>query len=95
MWNVYILLCDNSIFYVGSTSNLERRIKDHRSGYSFYTKQFKKIEFVYKETYRTRVEAERREQQLKKWSVAKKKALISGDLDLLKKSSKKSDCVKE
>jgi len=93
MWHIYILLCDNSIFHVGLTNDIERRIKEHLSGYYFYTKKFKKIELVYKELHDSRIKAEKREQQLKKWSAAKKKALISNDLELLRNLSKGSAVV--
>jgi predicted GIY-YIG superfamily endonuclease len=43
---------------------------------------------MYKEEYLTRVEAKKREQQLKKWSIAKKKALISDNKELLIRLSK-------
>jgi putative endonuclease len=40
---------------------------------------------VYQEDYDSRLEAMRREKQKKGWTRAKKEALISGDLVLLKK----------
>jgi predicted GIY-YIG superfamily endonuclease len=85
---VYILLCDNRKFYVGITDDLERRLGQHRRGYSPYTKQFSIIELVYSEKYSSRAKAEFREKQIKGWSIAKKKALISGDKGLLVKLSK-------
>ena len=92
-WLVYILLCDQKIFYVGMTSNLEERLIDHKNGYSPYTKKFSEIELVCQENYKTRTEAERREIQLKGWSVAKKKALIAKNKDLLIKLSKSQEIV--
>ena len=88
VWFVYILLCDERKFYVGMTDNLERRIKQHKKKQSFYTKQFSSVELVYTEKYKTRKDVERREIQLKGWSVAKKKALIEGNKSLLVKLSK-------
>ena len=87
-WFVYILLCDNRKFYVGVTDNLKRRVEQHKKKQSFYTKQFSIIELVHCEKYSTRQQAEHREQQLKGWSAAKKKALIKGDRSLLVKLSK-------
>ena len=43
---------------------------------------------MYKETFETQLEAIRRERQLKRWSVAKKQSLISGDIEKLKRLSK-------
>ncbi|HKC04280.1 MAG TPA: GIY-YIG nuclease family protein [Patescibacteria group bacterium] len=87
-WYIYILLCDQKIFYVGLTSNIKLRFKSHQNKYNFATKKFNEIELVYKESYKTRFEAERREKQLKDWSRAKKTALIKGEISLLKKLSK-------
>jgi len=70
------------------TDNLKRRLTQHQKKESFWTKKFSDIELVYSENYSTRSQAERRELQLKKWSVAKKKALINGDKELLQKLSK-------
>ena len=90
-WVVYILLCDQKTFYVGITDNLNRRLNDHNSGYSNYTKKFSNINLVYKECFKSRRDAEVRETQLKGWSVAKKKALIMGDKNLLIRLSKSSE----
>ena len=43
------------------------------------------FELVYQEDYVTRIEVMRREKQLKGWTRAKKEALITGNLELLKK----------
>lgn len=88
MWYVYILLCDQKTFYVGSTDNLERRLKQHTRKESFYTKKFSDIQLMYKEIFLYRNQAIKREEQLKTWSIAKKKALIPGDIQLLQKLSK-------
>lgn len=90
MYFLYILLCDQKIFYVGITDNLERRLSEHQSGYSTYTKKFSDVKLMYTEEFLSRGHAEQREQQLKKWSVAKKKALIAGNIDELQKLSKGS-----
>ena len=88
MWFVYILLCDQKTYYIGSTSDVNKRLKSHKAKQNIATKEFSEIEVVYAEKYITRKEAERRESQIKKWSRAKKKALIEGNLELLKKLSK-------
>jgi len=75
------------------TDNLERRVSQHKKGESFYTKQFSDIQLVYSEKQLSKAGAEKRELQIKKWSVAKKKALIDGDSDLLKKLSKGLELV--
>lgn len=88
MWFVYILLCDNESYYIGLSGNLEKRIASHKTRRNIATKEFTNIKLVYFETYTTRKEAGNREMQLKKWTRAKKKALIASDFDLLKKISK-------
>ena len=70
------------------TSDVNKRLKSHKAKQNIATKEFSEIEVVYAEKYITRKEAERREIQIKKWSRAKKKALIEGNLELLKKLSK-------
>ena len=63
-------------------------MKEHKSKKSKsakYTRIFDFVELVYTEEYQTRKESMRREIQLKKWSHAKKEALIIGDIIALKK----------
>jgi len=85
---VYILRTSRKTLYIGQTNNLERRLKEHKSKSSKsakYLRYFSSFELVYSETYQTRKEALRRELQLKKWSRAKKEALINEDKTSLKK----------
>lgn len=84
----YILRTSRNTLYIGQTNNLEKRIKEHESKSSKsakYIRYFKSFELVYKEKYQTRQEAMKRECQLKKLSRAKKEALITRNLVLLKK----------
>jgi len=87
---LYIILCDKKTFYIGVTNDLEDRLAQHKRKESFFTKKFSEIELVYYEEYSSKYVAEKRESQLKRWSVAKKKALISGDKALLRQLSKSS-----
>ncbi|MBO6059958.1 MAG: GIY-YIG nuclease family protein [Bacteroidaceae bacterium] len=92
---VYILQCANGEYYVGSTTNLAIRLKEHTlADESLYrgakfTKAHQPIELVYTEEYPTEHDARIRERQLHKWSHAKKEALIKGDIERLKQLSKK------
>jgi putative endonuclease len=88
LWYIYILLCDQKTYYVGLTSNLDNRLKSHNAKRNTATKRFSDLKLVYSEEYMTRKEAEVREKQLKKWTRAKKKALIDGNVELLIKLSK-------
>lgn len=79
----YILLCNQKTYYVGITDNLERRLSEHKSKKSFYTKQFSDVELVYSEKVKNKITAEKREKQIKGWSNAKKKALIERNIGKL------------
>ena len=87
MYFVYILFCDRKTYYVGYAGNLKRRLDQHKQKESIYTKKFSDITLVYFERYEKPKVAKSREKQIKKWSIAKKKALIEGDIDNLKKLS--------
>lgn len=88
MYYLYILRTSSNTFYVGQTNNLVRRIKEHgdkSTKSAKYIKYFDSFKLVYREEFPTRLESMRREFQLKKWTRAKKEALINGHLQLLKK----------
>jgi putative endonuclease len=87
-WYTYILLCDQKIYYVGMTSDVDRRVVQHKEKGSIFTKKFSEIELVYSEISNTKALAEKREKQLKGWSFAKRKALIEGRLEKLIKLSR-------
>lgn len=74
----YILRLSNGKYYVGSTYNLQNRLREHSAGHDFYTKAHLPVELVYFEEYPTKEEAAKREYQLKGWSREKKENLISG-----------------
>ena len=58
MASVYILLCANGKYYVGSTENLEERLKRHNAGYGCgFTKAHLPVKLIYKEEYLTIEEA--------------------------------------
>jgi len=70
------------------TSNLEKRLKEHNSSKSRgakYLRAKKPVILAYSETYPGIKSAMNREFQVKKWTKAKKEALIKGDIELLKK----------
>ena len=64
---VYIIQSiKNKRYYIGSTNNLERRLKEHNCGKSKYTKLTAPFKLVYKEEYNTLKEARIREAYLKR-----------------------------
>lgn len=80
---VYILRTSSNTLYIGQTNNLEKRLLEHKNKTSKsakYIKYFDSCQLVYSEQYSTRLEAMRREYQLKHWSKVKKEALIVGNL---------------
>ena len=88
---LYILLCSDKTYYTGVTNNLERRITEHQNGISeqSYTYSRRPVELLYQEMFTDFNLAFDWETKIKKWSKAKKEALIRGDFDLLKTISKK------
>ena len=81
---VYIFRCSDGSFYVGSSKDIEQRVKVHNAGNaSRYTRSRCPVSLVYKEKCESLGTALRRERQIKKWSRVKKEALISGDFELL------------
>ena len=85
---VYILRTSSDTLYIGQTNNFEKRLKEHQSKSTKsakYIRYFDSFKLVYSERFTTRKEAMQREAQLKKWTRAKKEAIIAGSLELLKK----------
>jgi len=85
---VYILRTSSNTLYIGQTNNLEKRLTEYRNKTSKsakYVRYFSSFKLIYQETFGSRKEAMQREIQLKKWSRAKKEALIRGDKIALKK----------
>ncbi|QQG44579.1 MAG: GIY-YIG nuclease family protein [Candidatus Roizmanbacteria bacterium] len=75
---LYIIKCKDGSFYTGITSDLERRIKEHNSRMKSCLQKSKvPVELVYFEKYSTRIEAARREKEIKGWSRIKKRKLIN------------------
>ncbi len=86
---LYILKCSDGSFYVGSTTNLENRLKTHSQGEGAnHTAKRRPVQLVYHERLNSFNDAVKRERQVKKWSRAKKEALIRGEKEKLKKLSK-------
>ncbi len=64
---VYILKSiKNNTFYIGSTSNLERRLIEHQSGRSKYTSEILPVELVFSQKYLSTKTARKIEYWLKK-----------------------------
>lgn len=77
---IYILTNkNNTVLYVGVTSNLEQRIRQHRTGYfkNAFTSRYNVTKLVYYEMLLTIEDAIHREKQLKGGSRKKKMELIT------------------
>ena len=86
---LYILRLKSGQLYIGSTTDLDGRIEEHKSGRACRTTQLDPpVDLLFSEVFRTFSEARRREAQIKRWSRAKKEALVSGDLAGLKQLAK-------
>jgi predicted GIY-YIG superfamily endonuclease len=90
-WFVYILSCTNGSFYVGHSIDPQRRLMRHAAGIGAQHTGYPPERTVYRESFATEAEAMRRERQLKRWSHAKKEALINGDMDRLRILSRSHD----
>ena len=88
---VYILECSDSTYYTGITSDLEKRVESHQSGKhrDSYTASRRPVELVFYCEFTEAEKAIETEKQIKKWSRAKKKALILGEVDRLPNLAKK------
>ena len=75
---VYILLCADGSYYVGSTKQeIEARVWEHNEGvHDGYTKLRRPVTLVFTETYDRLTDGHARERQIKGWSREKKERLI-------------------
>ena len=81
---MYILLCADGSYYVGSTTDLDERVLAHQllQG-SNYTRKHLPVKLVYYEEYDRIEDAFHREKQVQRWSRKKKEALINRQFDKL------------
>lgn len=84
MCYVYVLRMSNGQLYVGSTCNLEARIKEHKKGTVFTTKKYLPVSLIYYEKYHSEKDARSREKNLKYHgsAFAKLKARISDNQEI-------------
>lgn len=66
MHYVYVLLSqkDNN-FYIGFTSDLKRRLKEHKDGKAYSTKSRRPLKLIYYEAHASQIDARRREDYFK------------------------------
>ena len=74
---VYILKCKDKSFYTGSTWNIKKRIREHNLRIKSCLQKSKvPVKLVYWEKFKNRIEAARKEKQIKGWSRKRKIELI-------------------
>jgi putative endonuclease len=77
-WVYIVTNAHDSVLYIGMTNDLARRVSEHRSGEIYgFTSAYRCRKLLYYEHYTEVQDAISRETQLKKWSRAKKVALIA------------------
>ena len=88
---IYILKCSDDSYYTGITSNLTKRIVEHKTGKhrDSYTFKRRPITLVFYAEFTDINFAISTEKQIKKWSRKKKEALINGEYDKLPNLAKK------
>lgn len=74
----YILECSDSTFYIGMTTDIVKRLKQHNgklSGGARYTRQRNPVVLCYLERHKTYKDAAKREMQMKKLTHLQKEKL--------------------
>ncbi|GAB4156711.1 MAG: GIY-YIG nuclease family protein [Winogradskyella sp.] len=88
---VYILKCSDDSYYTGVTSNLQKRINEHKTGLhkDSYTYSRRPLKVMFYAEFTDINLAIKTEKQIKNWSRPKKEALINGEFEKLPNLAKK------
>lgn len=79
MYYVYFLASESGTLYVGVTSNLIRRVEEHRLGVvDGFSKKYACKKLIYYEQTEDVISAIAREKQIKNWRRDKKEHLVKG-----------------
>jgi putative endonuclease len=65
MYFVYVIQDQKGNYYKGMTNDLDRRLKEHRAGYTSSTKYLTNLKIVYQEQFEDRNSARNREKYFK------------------------------
>lgn len=77
MYSLYILKCKDGSLYTGITTDVARRLKEHKAGIGgHYTRSKDVVGVVYTEKHEDRSSASKREAEIKGWTRAKKIQLV-------------------
>lgn len=82
-YHVYILKCADGSYYTDFTSSLESQLKSHQLGHrkEAYTYERRPVQLVFESEFKLVAFAAEAKRQIKRWSKAKKEALINGELE--------------
>jgi putative endonuclease len=88
---LYIVRCTDGSYYIGITrTSLDIRIAQHNVGtFPGYTSTRRPVELLYSQWFERITDAIENERKLKRWSRAKKEALIRGDFAILKQLARR------
>ncbi len=86
-----MILCSDNTYYTGVTNEVDNRFYQHCAGLNkkAYTYSRRPLTLVYRQGFVQVHDAINFEKKIKKWSRAKKEALINGNYHLLPKLAKK------
>lgn len=74
---VYILQCNDNSLYTGWTIDIDKRLENHNLGKaSKYTRSRLPVKLVYFETFQNKIDAQKREYEIKQLSRKEKLELI-------------------
>lgn len=90
---VYLLECSDGSYYVGSTRDLAKRLREHNTTQTGYTSQRRPFRLAWSAELDL-ADAYRIERRIHGWSRAKKRALIDGEIDHLKVLAKRPGAQK-
>ncbi len=77
MYFVYLLQCGDKSIYTGITTDVARRLEEHKAGTGArYTRSRKIIKILHTEEFKNRSLASKREAEIKSWPRAKKLLFI-------------------
>ena len=78
MYYVYLLECADATIYTGITTDVARRLAEHKKGVGArYTRAHGARKIIYSEAQPSRSAALKREAEIKKWSRERKRSLIN------------------
>ena len=76
-WYLYVVLCKDCTLYTGITTDIQRRIYEHNSGYGAkYTRGRGPVQLVHLRQYKNRSDASKAEAKFKKFRRKKKIQII-------------------